>query len=116
MSTVWGKVHISPFLLRLNNDLIIRLIGVKEKKAVNGKDILFLQNKVKGQKVFIKFDNVKHDEQNNLLCYLYLKNKTFINAHLIKEGLADVDTTIDFKYKNNFLRIGGKQNGKGMDT
>ena len=110
------KEIISPILLRLNNDLIIRLIGVKEKKAVNGKAISFLQKKVKGQKVFIKFDNIKHDEQNNLLCYLYLKNKTFINAHLIKEGLAAVDTAIDFKYKNNFLRIGGRQYGKGMDT
>jgi len=110
------KEIISPILLRLNNDLIIRLIGVKEKKTVNGRAIAFLQKKLRGQKVFIKFDNIKHDEQNNLLCYLYLKNKTFINAHLIKEGLADVDTAIDFKYKNNFLRIGGRQYGKGMDT
>ena len=110
------KEIISPILLRLNNDLIIRLIGVKEKKTVNGRAIAFLQKKLRGQKVFIKFDNIKHDEQNNLLCYLYLKNKTFINAHLIREGLADVDTAIDFKYKNNFLRIGSRQYGKGMDT
>ena len=101
------KDIISPTLLRLNNELVIRLIGVKEKKAVNGEAMAFLQKKLKGQKVFIKFDNTKHDSQNNLFCYLYLKNKTFINAHLIKEGVADVDTTIDFKYKNNFLKLRG---------
>ncbi|QSZ27437.1 hypothetical protein ACETAC_00420 [Aceticella autotrophica] len=39
----------------------------------------------------IKFDTVKYDKDNNLLCYLYLKNKTFINGHLIKSNLVDVD-------------------------
>jgi site-specific DNA-methyltransferase (adenine-specific) len=53
----------------------------------------------------MKFDNQKYDEGNNLLCYLYLKNKTFINAHIIKEGLVDVDSLTDFKYKNKFLNL-----------
>jgi len=101
---------ISPELLKLNNDLIVRLIGVKDKKSVNGQAIDFLREKTKGQKVFIKFDNQKYDDNNNLLCYLYLKNKTFINAHLIKEGLADVDTSLNFKYKDKFLKI-WTQNG-----
>jgi site-specific DNA-methyltransferase (adenine-specific) len=96
---------ISPELIKLNNDLCIRLIGVKEKKYANGQAINFLREKTKGQKVFIKFDNQKYDDNNNLLCYLYLKNKTFINAHLIKEGLTDIDTSLNFKYKNKFLKI-----------
>jgi len=102
------KEIISPVLLRLNNDLVIRLLGVKDKKIVTGEAIAFLNEKVKGQKVFMKYDSHKYDEHNNLLCYLYLKNKTFINAHLIKEGLTEVDTTVDFKYKNKFLSIGEK--------
>ena len=95
-------------MLRLNNDLVIRLLGVKNKNSVHEEAIAFLEEKVKGQRVFMKFDNQKYDEHNNLLCYLYLKNKTFINAHLIKKGLAEVDTTVDFKYKNKFLSIGEK--------
>ena len=47
---------------------------------------------------------------NNLLCYLYLKNKTFINAHIIKEGLTDVDVSFNFKYKEKFIKLGA-QNG-----
>ena len=35
--------------------------------------------------------------------YLYLKNKTFINAHLIKSGLVKVDDSMEFKYKKKFL-------------
>lgn len=99
------KEVISPELIKLNNDLIIRLLGVKENISVNGQAIKFLIEKTKGQKVFMKFDNQKYDESNNLLCYLYLINKTFINAHLIKEGLADVDCLTNFKYKDKFLNL-----------
>lgn len=99
------KEVISPELIKLNNDLIIRLLGVKEKNSVNEQAIKFLLEKTKGQKVFMKFDNQKYDERNNLLCYLYLKNKTFINAHIIKEGLVDVDGLTDFKYKDKFLNL-----------
>ena len=99
------KEVISPELVKLDNDLVVRLIGVKEKEATNRQAIRFLIEKTKGQKVFMKFDNQKHDEGNNLLCYLYLKNKTFINAHIIKEGLVDVDSLTDFKYKNKFLEL-----------
>lgn len=104
------KEVISPELIKLNNDLIVRLLGVKERECANGQAIKFLREKTNGQKVFMKFDNQKYDDRNNLLCYLYLKNKTFINAHLIKEGLADADNSINFKYKDKFSRL-GVQNG-----
>ncbi len=97
------KEVISPEFIKLNNDLLVRLIGVKENKDLRNKAIKFLNDKTKGQKVFMKFDNQKYDNNNNLLCYLYLKNKTFLNAHLIKEGLAEPDTELDFKYKNKFI-------------
>ncbi|HDQ44706.1 MAG TPA: site-specific DNA-methyltransferase [bacterium] len=100
------KEIISPIMLRLNNDLVVRLLGVKDKQIVNKEAMAFLQGKIKGQKVFLKFDAQKYDEHNNLLCYLFLRNKTFINAHIIKAGLAEVDTSVDFKYKNKFLSIG----------
>ena len=98
------KEVISPELLILNNDLKIRLLGVKERAEKNGKAAQFLREKTQGHKVFLKFDNIKYDNDNNLLCYLYLENKTFLNAHLIKNGLADVDTTLDYKYKSKFLK------------
>ena len=99
------KQVINPERILLNNDLIIRLIGVKTKKEMLDKAIEFLQTKLKNQRVFIRFDNSKYDNDNNLLCYLYLQNKTFINAHLIKAGLVDVDDEIDYKYKLKFLNL-----------
>ena len=106
------KEIISPELIKLNNDLIVRLIGVKEKKEANGQAIDFLQIKTKGQKVFIKYDETKHDEDNNLMVYLYLKNKTFLNAHLIKNGFANVDTIFNYKNKNKFKKLEEEYYGK----
>ncbi|MBI3584766.1 MAG: thermonuclease family protein [Nitrospinae bacterium] len=103
------KEVISPEIIALNNNLKVRLIGVKEKKEINGKAIHFLKEKLKGQKVFLKFDTTKYDDNGNLLCYLYLKNKTFINAHLIKNKLAMVDSSLPFKYKDKFLYIQNKE-------
>ncbi len=97
------KEVISPELLILNNGLKIRLLGVKERQEKNGKAAQFLREKTHGEKVFLKFDNIKYDNDNNLLCYLYLENKTFLNAHLIKNDLVDVDTAFDYKYKSKFL-------------
>jgi len=99
------KEVISPELVRLNNDLIIRLIGIKQNPLINGKASEFLISKLKGKKVFLKYDEMKHDSENHLMAYLYLENKTFINAHLLKEGLVDVDNNIDFKYKNKFINL-----------
>ncbi|MCI0471173.1 MAG: thermonuclease family protein, partial [Candidatus Aminicenantes bacterium] len=67
--------------------------------------VRFLNEKTRGQKVFLKYDRQKYDGQERLLCYVYLKNKTFLNAHLIKEGLAAVDGSIDFKYRDKFMRL-----------
>ncbi|VUT26491.1 MAG: Modification methylase MjaI [Candidatus Methanolliviera sp. GoM_oil] len=97
------KEVISPEILILNNGLKIRLLGVKEIYTKNGAAIEFLREKIRGKKVFLKYDFTKHDDDNNLLCYLYLQNKTFINAHLIKNGLVDVDTSIEYRQKSKFL-------------
>ncbi|MGQ9848170.1 MAG: DNA methyltransferase [Bacteroidales bacterium] len=99
------KDILSPRELILNNGLKVRLLGVKEKPEKIGEAVQFLRDKTRGQKAFIKFDSIKYDENNNLLCYLYLWNKTFLNAHLIKNGLVDVDTTFDYKYKSKFIGL-----------
>ena len=99
------KEIISPELIRLSNGLTVRLIGIKEDAAANGEAIEFLKIKTRNQKVYMKFDKTKYDEDNNLFCYLYLKNKTFLNAHLIKRGLAFVDDQGEYINKNKFLNL-----------
>lgn len=99
------KEIINPELMILNNGLKIKLLGVKPKSETMQKALDFLNAKLKNQRIFLRFDTLKYDSNGNLLCYLYLKNKTFINAHLLKNKLVDVDTDLNFRYKEKFINL-----------
>lgn len=97
------KNVIAPDKIELNNGLIIRLLGVKPNLQYQDKAIKFLKEKFQKRKVFLKYDSVKFDAENNLLSYVYLDNKTFINNHLIRTGYVDVDTSFDYTWQKKFL-------------
>lgn len=99
------KQVVSPELILLNNGLTVRLIGVKQNPQTSRKATEFLLSKLKGKKVFLKYDEIKYDTDNHLLVYMYLENKTFINAQLLKNNLASVDESIEYKYKTKFQNI-----------
>ena len=50
----------------------------------------FTRNLVEGKRVSLEFDAERHDKYKRLLAYVYLrdKDKTFVNAEIIKEGYA----------------------------
>ncbi len=99
------KHIISPELIKLDDDSTVRLIGIRKIEKTENKAIDFLALKTKKQQVFLKFDVAKHDDENNLLVYMYLKNRTFLNAHLIKKGLVCVDENREYKHKEKFLKL-----------
>jgi len=99
------KEIISPEILVLDTGLKIRLLGVKSRSEKINEAIQYMNENLKGKKVFLKFDSIKFDDENNLLCYVYLSNKTFINAHLIKKDLVDVDVNTEYKLKEKFLNL-----------
>ncbi|MDI6803138.1 MAG: DNA methyltransferase [Bacteroidota bacterium] len=99
------KEIVSPEVLKLNNGFSVRLIGVTEEPLHREQAIAFLTEKTRGQRVFLKFDKDKYDDVGNLLSYVYLKNKTFLNSHLIKSGLVSLDTHRDYKYRNKFQNL-----------
>ena len=104
------KDVVSPNTVRLSNGLVVRLLGVAPNKDRESDAREFLEQKVRGKQVTLKYDVVKHDESNNLLAYVYLKNKTFVNAHLIKFGLAHVDMSFDVTNKT-IRKLGEVQHG-----
>lgn len=99
------KKVITADTLLLSNDLTVKLLGVKENSQINGEAIKFLEKKTNNQQIFLRFDEEKYDQANNLLAYVYLKNKTFLNAHLIKNGLAFTDREIDHKNRTKFEKL-----------
>ncbi|MDY6968125.1 MAG: hypothetical protein SVR08_05655 [Spirochaetota bacterium] len=87
----------------LNNGSMIRLLGIKERPEKYDEAAQFLKDMTNGKRVFIKTDNIKYDDDNNMLCYLYLSNRTFLILHLIKFDLVDVCLEFDYKYKSKFI-------------
>jgi len=99
------KEILAPNLIKLNTGIVIRLIGVKPREESFNQAIEFLKKKIGKGKIFLKFDEQKYDNENNLLAYVYMKNKTFINAHLIKNGYAEIDLEFPFKYQSKFEKL-----------
>ena len=81
------------------------MIGIEEKPSVNGEATKYLSNKILGQRVYLKYDEQKYDADNTLQCYLYLKNRTFINAHLLKSGLVCADGKSEYRQKRKFIEL-----------
>ena len=98
------KDVISPNKIILNNGLEIKLLGIKEKDDFKPQAINYLKEKFNKRKIFLKYDLQKYDKNNNLMCYVYLDNKTFINNHLIRTGYVDVETNFDYSCKNKFIK------------
>ena len=98
------KEVISPNKILLNNGMEIKLLGIKEKDNFKPQAINYLKEKFNKRKIFLKYDLQKYDKNNNLMCYVYLDNKTFINNHLIRTGFVDVETNFDYSCKEKFIK------------
>lgn len=97
------KSVISPEKIELSNGLVVRLLGVIARPEFENEAMDFLRQKFQKRKVYLKYDTIKYDEQNTMLCYVYLDNKTFINNHLIRTGYVDVDRAIEYSCKSKFI-------------
>lgn len=98
------KEVISPNKILLNNGMEIKLLGIKEKDNFTLQAINYLKEKFNKRKIYLKYDLQKYDKNNNLMCYVYLDNKTFINNHLIRTGFVDVETNFDYSCKEKFTK------------
>jgi DNA modification methylase len=89
--------------IKLDTGLLVKFLGVK----INNKGIAleYLRNRILGKEVFLKFDNGAVVDENTVNAYVYLKNKIFVNAYLIKSGIATADKTMEHKYKTKFIEL-----------
>jgi len=91
--------------------LKLKLIGIEKDDIMNEKAIAFLKENIENKQIFIKFDEKKYDDNGNLLCYIYLNNRMFINAHLIKKKLVKPDLKSIYKYKDIFIKYYNNEEG-----
>jgi len=66
----------------------------------------FTKNLVEGKWVSLEFDVEKYDKYGRLLAYVYLKDGTFVNAEIVKQGYASLMTIPpNVKYADKFLKL-----------
>ena len=103
------KRVITPNVIELSDGSIVRLLGIRNRPGKERDAVQWLTQKVKGQGLYLRPDKVKHDEEQRLLAYVYLKNKTFVNLHFLRTKLVQLDETIPFKCQDKFRTIAGKE-------
>lgn len=77
----------------------------------------FARGLIEGKRVSLEFDVEKHDKYGRLLAYVYLKDGTFVNAEIVKQGYASLMTIPpNVKYANLFLRLyrQARENRRGL--
>jgi hypothetical protein len=85
----------------LDTGLNVRFLGVQiEKKA---ETIDYLRSRILGKNVLVKGDQVI--DNGMISAYVYLKNKIFVNAYLIKVGLGSPDLSIGHRLRDKFITL-----------
>jgi site-specific DNA-methyltransferase (adenine-specific) len=102
--------------VRLDTGVVIRLLGVEpwDDQGVRQAALDYLEKFVGGKKVILRFDAIKHDDAGTPLAYLFLKNRIFINAELIKTGLAKPSLHPNFRYAATFARCLDEAKRRGL--
>jgi endonuclease YncB( thermonuclease family) len=67
--------------------------------------VKYLREYVLKKDVIIKVEENSLVSENTIFAYVYLKNKIFVNAYLIKSGIAQADKKREYKLKKKFLEI-----------
>jgi len=96
---------IEPDLIRLNNGQKVKLIGIKPLSDKKNEALVFLEKKLRKSQIYLKYDDLVRNGTDVISAYVYMKNRTFINAHLIKNGFVDVDEGCEFKHLEKFRKM-----------
>ena len=86
---------------------VVKLLGIEanERSSTDGVDRL--RELTRSSPVYFRDDAaVAGTPEGERRIYLYLKNRTFVNARLIREGLALPDLTSEYRHRKRFERYG----------
>ena len=93
---------LAPDALLLEDGGEVKLLGIKPLPDKAEAAMEYLTITVLNKPVVLKFDQQIHTTDNVLQAYVYLENKTFINAKLIKQSLVEVDRKVEHRYGQRF--------------
>jgi len=91
--------------IRLEDGQRIRFHGVRIYRKDEALE--YLRTRILGKQVLLK--GAFGIDNEIISAYVYLKNKIFINAHLIKSGLGSADLTVDHRLLKKFIKLQEKR-------
>ena len=97
--------------LVLDNGEVICLVGIVPNSKSSKEGLARLHALVNSRQVYYREDAQEASEDKSSKereVYLYLKNKTFVNARLVREGLADADRSKEYRHRSRFERYSGE--------
>jgi len=86
-------------------------------KELGRRAYAFTRDLVEGKRVSLEFDVEKHDKYGRVLAYVYLKDNTFVNAEIVKQGYASLmSIPPNVKYADAFLKLyrQARENNRGL--
>ncbi|MFH1457570.1 MAG: thermonuclease family protein [Candidatus Omnitrophota bacterium] len=86
-------------------------------KAMGRESYGFTKKLVEGKRVSLEFDVEKQDIYKRMLAYVYLKDGTFVNAEIVKQGYASLMTyPPNVKYADLFVKLyrEARENNRGL--
>lgn len=86
-------------------------------KAMGRQSYEFTKRLVEGKRVSLEFDVEKLDRYKRTLAYVYLKDGTFVNAEIVKQGYASLMTyPPNVKYADLFTKLyrEARENNRGL--
>ena len=87
--------------IELDTGLNVRFLGVRIDRKADTLD--YLRSRVLGKNVLVKDDQVM--DNGRISAYVYLKNRIFINAYLIKVGLGSPDQSVNHRLRDKFTKL-----------
>ncbi len=97
-----------PDTLQLDTGLKAKLLGITLRKDKIDSISDYMNKYVLKKEVFLRLDKNAVLNSSSVQAYVYLKNKIFINAYLLKAGLAAVDVAAKFDQKDKFMKLFAK--------
>jgi hypothetical protein len=99
--------------IETNTGLNIKFLGVKV--IDRERTLKYLKDYILGKEIFIR--NYQVLDEHTVKAYVYLKNKIFVNAYLLKSGLALPDLSENHLYKKKFIKLWQEvSSGERVDT
>ncbi len=105
-----GQLHkvtqiIDERTIALDDGARVAFLGVQIDRKAETMD--YLKTQILGKNVFIK--DAQAGAGDVQAGYVYLKNRIFINTHLIKSGLGSPDLTVAHKLQKKFIQLQEKR-------